>query len=62
MLRFLRRDVEKPFAKLWIMHLPGVLTKLFGVHDLIDIALAQNVESRAPRFVANAQKTSQPMG
>lgn len=54
MLRFLRRDVEKLFTKLWIMHLPGMLIKCFRVLALIDIALAKNVESRAPRFVANA--------
>jgi hypothetical protein len=35
------------------MHLPGMLIELFRVLALIDIALAQNVESRAPRFVTN---------
>jgi hypothetical protein len=36
------------------MHLPGMLIELSRVLAFIDIALAQNVESRTPRFVANA--------
>jgi hypothetical protein len=31
-----------------------MLSKFFRVLAFVDIALAQNVESRAPRFVANA--------
>jgi hypothetical protein len=54
MLRFLRRDVKKPIAKLRIVHLQGVLGKFFRVLAFVDIALAQNIESHAPRFIANA--------
>lgn len=53
-LRFLRCDMEQLFPKLRIVHLSSVPRKLSRVFALIDIALAQNVESHAVRFVADA--------
>jgi hypothetical protein len=35
------------------VHLQGVLGKFFRVLAFVDIALAQNIESRTPRFIAN---------
>jgi hypothetical protein len=46
--------MEQLFPKLRIMHLSSMPLKLHRVFALIDIALAQNLERHAPRFVANA--------
>jgi hypothetical protein len=58
MLRFLCRYMEKLFAKLRVMHLFSMLPKFFRMLSLIEISLAQDIESRTSCLVTNAKKIS----